>query len=368
MAADCPMKILTAYIIREFMKPFLLSLLFFCVIILIIQVFNDIRFIMEYKATFFLASKYFALQIPALLMQIVPLAVLFGVLFSLSWLSKNSELIAMRAGGVSIFLVAVPLFFSGLVICAASVLFNETVVPKTTKMKSYTKDVEILKMAEPGANRIRQNISMIGATRQVYHIGVFDGTAQTMTDILVLEFGEGTKLRSRIDAKTAKFEGAEWIFYSGYARSFDETGSETFSQPFDRMPVALPERPGDFLKEQKPPQELNLFELYAHVSQLKRNGSDYHKEMVELHRKIALPFGCVILAILGVPWGWSMKKYSGVVVSFGICVLVAFFYMGGMQIGQQLGHSGVLSPFFSMWIMNILFALGAPVLLIRNNR
>lgn len=362
------MKILTRYIVREFMKPFLLSLLFFCVIILIIQVFNDMRFIMEKKAGFYLAFKYFSLQIPALLIQIVPLAVLFGVLFSLSWLSKNSELIAMRAGGVSIFLVAVPLFFSGLAICAASVLFNETIVPKTTKMKSYTKDVEIQKMPEAGANRQRENISMIGADRRIYHIKSFDGSVPSMTDILILEFAEGTKLKSRLDAKSAKFEGDRWVFYDGYARTFDTEGAETSSQPFDRMPYPLPERPGDFLKEQKPPQELNLLELYAYVSQLKRSGSDCHKEMVELHRKIALPFGCVILAVLGVPWGWSMKKYSGVVVSFGICVGVAFFYLGGMQIGQQLGHSGVLSPFLSTWIMNILFAIGGPFLLIRKNR
>src|SRR5580692_6017109 len=107
------MKILTRYILLEFSKPFILSLLAFSILILVIQVFNDIRIILECKPGLLLALKYFLLQIPELLIKIIPIAILMAVLFSLSHLSKNTELIAMRAGGVSVFLVAVPLFFWG---------------------------------------------------------------------------------------------------------------------------------------------------------------------------------------------------------------------------------------------------------------
>jgi lipopolysaccharide export system permease protein len=109
-------------------------------------------------------------------------------------------------------------------------------------------------------------------------------------------------------------------------------------------------------------------ELIKYVQQLQKNGSDCHKELVELNHKLAVPFGCVILAILGVPWGWSMGKYSGVVVSFGICLLVSFFYIGGQQIGQGLGNQGLMSPFLSTWLMNLIFCVIGPILLIRKNR
>ncbi len=362
------MKIITRYILREFLKPFFMALMFFSVVILIIQVFNDMKLIMDHKPGILLAVKYFTLQIPELLIRIIPLAVLFAVLFALGGLAKTNELLAMRAGGVHIFMVAVPLFFCGLIVCLISIAFDELVVPKTTRMMHHAKVVEIEKQPEASLDTSRQNISLRGANNQIYHIGSFDGLGQTMKDVLVLDFQSGVQLKSRIDAKSAKYEKGRWVFYDGYYRAFNNADIEVTSESFDRRPFDLPEKPSDFLKEQKEAGELNLPELVTYIQQLRRNGSDCHKELVILHKKLAFPFGCVILAVLGVPWGWGMGKYSGVMFSLGICILVAFFYLGGMQIGEELGYSGFLTPFYSMWTMNIIFAIGGPLLLIRKNQ
>lgn len=362
------MKILTRYILKEFSKPFFVSILFITVLILAIQGFMEIRLILDYKPGFWIILKYFTLKTPAFLIQIVPIATLFAVLFSLSRLAKNSELIAMRAGGVGIFLVATPLFLTGVLLFGLTLIFNDTIVPKVVKMERHTKWVEIQKQPEPSASLFQQNISKAGLGNHLYHIAAFDGVTNSMTDIMILSFGPDKQLQSRLDAKSAKFEGNQWVFYGGYFRTFDATGNEVSTQAFDRMPLTLPEVPADFLKEQKEPQELDLAELIAYIRQLKLNGFDYHKELVEFHHKIAIPFGCVILSVLGVPWGWRMGKYSGVVLSFLICMAVAFVYLGGMEIGHSLGDSGVLPPFLSMWILNILFAIGGAVLLIKKNR
>ncbi len=362
------MKLLTRYILAEFLKPFLLSLASFSVLILIVQVFNDIKFILEHKPGILLTLKYFSLQVPELMILIVPLSVLFAVLFALSGLAKSNELIAMRAGGVNIFMVAIPLFFAGLIISFLSLGFNEIVVPKSNQMRHHTKVVEIEKQSESGINLVRQNISIRGANNGIYHIGTYDGNTNTMTDVLILQFDNGVHLKARIDAARAKFENGQWVFYNGFYRVFDVNDVEQSAQAFDHMPYSLPEKPYDFIKEQKEPGELNLPELVDYIRQLERNGSDCHKELVEFHKKLAFPFGCVILALLGVPWGWGMGRFSGVVMSFGICIMMAFFYLGGMQIGQNLGYEGVLSPFLSMWSMNILFAIGGPILIIRKNR
>ena len=362
------MKVLTQYILTEFLKPFLMAVAGFSVLFLLVQIFNDMHFIMEFKPNFWVALKYFSLHIPGFIIQIIPIACLFGVLFSLSSLSKGNELIAMRAGGINIYYVAVPLFLSGIIICVSSIFFNELVVPKSEAMKRRVKSVEIVHQPEAEANKFRQDISMIGAGGQLYHIGAFDGTSNTLSDILILEFGPNSHLKSRLDANAAKYENGQWFFYDGYLRVFDDTDTEISAQPFDKMPLNLPEKPDDFLKEHKEPNELNMTELLAYINQLKSNGSDCHKELVELYYKFASPFGCVILSILGVPWGWTMRKYSGVVTSFLICMAVGFVYLGGMQIGQHLGEAGVISPFLSVWIGNIIFALLVPLMLILKNR
>src|SRR5258708_7016125 len=121
------MRILTRYLLSEFFKPFLLATAAFSVLHLVFQIFNDIHMMMEFRPTLWVSLKYFLLQTPRFTVRVVPIAVLFGVLFSLSGLAKTSELIAMRAGGVGIFRVAVPLFFSGLFICFLTIFFNEAV-------------------------------------------------------------------------------------------------------------------------------------------------------------------------------------------------------------------------------------------------
>lgn len=362
------MKILTRYTLMEFAKPFLIATLGFSVLVLIVQIFTDIHFVMEFKPSVYLTLKYFFLQVPGFTVQTLPIAVLFAVLFSLSRLSKNSELIAMRAGGASIFMVAVPLFYCGVVICLLTIFMNEAVVPNTVRMVRHTKNVEIQKSPEDFANLQRQNFPWLGATNEIYHIGSVNGANNTLSDILILDLDGGTHLKSRIDAKSAQYVNDHWVFSQGYLRAFDETDREISAKYFDKMTVPIPEKPSDFLKDPKIPEEMSLFELFKYVQQLEKSGADCHKELVELNHKLAVPFGCVILAVLGVPWGWSMGKYSGVVFSFGICLLVAFIYIGGQQIGQGLGDQGIISPFLSMWIMNLIFSVIGMLLLIRKNR
>ena len=297
----------------------------------------------------------------------MPIAVLFGVLFSLGSLGKGSELIAMRAGGVSIFMVARPILLCGIIVFFMTIIFNETVVPKANHLQ-YQIRLHDIERRPSVQNTSRTNIFMMGANNEMYHIDLFDGNTNTMTNVIVLGFDNGILLKTRLDAKQAQYVNGQWIFSNGYFRIFDDTGAELSYQSFDQMSFSLAEKPQDFLKDEVEPWQLNIFDLYAHIQQLKQSGTDDHKELVEFHKKIAFPFACVILALLGVPWGWSLGKYSGVASSFGICMLVAFSYIGGMQIFQTLGTSGTLPPLASMWIANFIFGAGGIWMLLRNNR
>jgi lipopolysaccharide export system permease protein len=360
------MKILTKYILKEFITPFVLAMVFFATIILVVRVFEDIRFIMDHKPPFLVTTKYFLLQIPFLLLQVTPVAVLMAVLFSLGHLAKGSELIAMRAGGVSILLVTWPLVAMGFLVFLFSLVFNETVVPKANQKKERIKYVEIEKKPVPQM-MVKHNLSIRGAYNRMYHIVMYDGNAKTMEGVLLLEFDQGVRLKSRLDAKSASWRDGNWVFQDGYYRTFDETGLELSAQPFTEMPLELPEKPGDFTREEKEPRDLNMMELLDYIRQLKLAGADYQKEMVELHLKVAFPFACVVLVLLGVPTGWNLGKYSGVAAAFGICLVVAFFYLGLIQVGHALGSSGVLSPFVAVWIANLIFGgLGAWMLVKRN--
>jgi lipopolysaccharide export system permease protein len=362
------LKVLTRYILKEFLSPFLLSMLLFCVIILVVTVLDQLKFIMDHRAGFLLACKYFALQVPFLVLQITPLAVLFAVLFSLGSLSKGSELIAMRAGGVDIFRVTKPLVAAGLVVCVLCVILNETLVPRTKSWADRVKAIEIEKKPIQKES-VRWRVSMRGGGNRMYHLDQFqDGAVPTMRGVLLLEFGQGIRVKSRVDAKEGRYENKQWTLYDGWQRAFNEDGNELMARHFDKLTLPLEEKPSDFLAEQKEARELNMAELIAYINQLKKNGADYQKELVELHLKVSFPFACVVLVLLGVPTGWGLGKWSSVATSTGICLLVAFGYVGLIRVGQALGESGVLSPFIAGWIANFIFTCIGIWLLVKKNR
>lgn len=173
----------------------------------------------------------------------------------------------------------------------------------------------------------------------------------------MLEFGPNGHIKSRVEAKSGDYADGIWTFKNGSRHFFDENDEEQGAQDFDKLSLSLKEKPSDFLKEQREPQQMSFNDLLVYIDDLRNNGSDVHKEEVYLFYKFASPFGCVILALLGVPWGWSMRKYSGRVIAFAICILVGFIYYGGMAIGQDLGNSGIVSPFLSAWFINFVFLL-----------
>jgi lipopolysaccharide export system permease protein len=133
------------------------------------------------------------------------------------------------------------------------------------------------------------------------------------------------------------------------------------------MALPLEEKPSYILAEQREARELNMVELYTYIQRLKKSGADYRKELVEMHLKISFPFACVVLCCWGSrPLG--VGKWSSIATSTGICLMVAFGYVGLIRVGQALGDSGVLSPFLAGWMANLLFTGIGIFLLVKKNR
>jgi len=84
--------------------------------------------------------------------------------------------------------------------------------------------------------------------------------------------------------------------------------------------------------------------------------SDVRKYQVEIHKKYAIAFACVIFVLIGAPIG-MMTKTSGVGMSFSVSAIVFLIYYGALTLGEELADKGVVSPFLAMWISNIIFSI-----------
>ena len=151
----------------------------------------------------------------------------------------------------------------------------------------------------------------------------------------------------------------------GAIRQFHDEGEIITSFRRREFPE-LPEKPEDLAKESIEPEEMRFSELRDYIDKVRRGGGSIDKYQVDLYFKFSFPFTNLIFALIGAALS-SAKRKPSMATGFGLTLLISFSYYGILRIGQSLGHSGVLEPFFAAWMGNIVFLAVGMVLLFRAN-
>jgi lipopolysaccharide export system permease protein len=357
------MKILDRYLIKEFLKPFICCLLIFTALIFIAQLFEELDHIQELGWGTMIY--YFLYRIPFFLAQFAPVAVLLAGLWSLGNLSKNQEITAMKAGGISFRRILVPMLSLALIISLAVLILNESLIPP---LNMKVKRFEEQKMGERPEYERRENVAFYSPDhRYLIYMKSFDGKKSQMLHIQIVTRRPDGTLAKRIDAQKGLYSNGGWNFTEGIEREFDPRGENILQEEgFEERYLPLAVKPSDFSREVQKPEELNLFQLTRYIAQSRREGYDIRKYLVDLHLKIASPFACLIILLVGAPLS-TLSPRSGRLLSFGIAIFIGFFYWGGISVGRSLGRVGILSPLLAAWVANLLF-IGLGLYLLRRAR
>jgi lipopolysaccharide export LptBFGC system permease protein LptF len=124
----------------------------------------------------------------------------------------------------------------------------------------------------------------------------------------------------------------------------------------------LDERPENFERRQKRPEEMDYWQLRDYIRRVERSGGEAQREKVDLFLKIAFPFASFIIVLFGAPLA-SNPRRSGAAVSFGISLFICFIYYSVLRLGQAWGYKGSLPPALAAWLGNILFGAAGVVVL-----
>jgi len=374
------MKILSKYLIKEFIRPLVLVIMAFMCIIMISEFFDRLDTLIKFKPGIVLTLKYFSLRIPEWLVLIMPLSILLATLFSLSNLSQNNEISAMKASGVSLLQITRPIMLLALLSVVMLITFNELIVPFSNKQANYTYNT-LIKKQPFHENYMQYNIVVTGAARRKYTIGILDIRNKLIKNFTIDELSPELSLMRQIYSKEAKwndfvshynkiFFGRKyhWILSDGVIRDFDNTGKKVLKEElFSKKDFFLPESIEDLCSIPENLKHLSYFELKKYVVKLIKNGIPSHRERVELYSRIAYPFSCFIVALLGIPFAFNSPK-SPRAVSFALAIFIIFIFWGIISVGQSLGESKVLPPFIAAWFANIIFGILAMVLLWKTRR
>lgn len=353
------MKILDKYIIKRFLFSFLLAIGLLLLIIIAFDVSEKIDDFIEKQAPFSeIVFKYYFNFIPYFINLFSPLFVFIAVVFVVSKMAGNTEIIAILTNGVSFNRLLLPFIYTGIFLAIFSFFLQNFLIPPANAVRL---DFEKKYIRNPKPFGIRDIHIQISPNEYVFIESFSFKTNKAMMFTLEnIDFKKG--LNRKISANMAQYDSVtgRWILTDVYDRIIlDSTEKLRHVQEID---TALALVPKDFDTRNTNLEVLDFFELNEYIKKQKMRGADNVKFLeVERHRRIAFPFATVILTIIGVAVS-SRKTRGGTGLHIGIGLSLSFAFILMMQISTTFATNGNLPPMLAVWIPNIIFSAVAYLL------
>ena len=359
------MRTLDRYLLREFAGYLALGLLGFITIFIVVDVFEKIDVFLDHSAPASLVFRFYVYRVPEVVVRVLPVALLLATFLSLGQLNKFGELTAMRAAGLSLIRILLPVFAVATLGVLGSLALSEVVVPGANRERDRIYEEQIQRL-RPRTVTERADVTYLGGGGRIFYMRLYLVIERRMHEVSLQEFQNGQLMR-RIDAAEATWDGKRWVFSTGFLRTFLEGGGEKV-EPFGRMSVeGIPERPEDFAKETRQPDEMSYPELRSYVEKLRASGSRVSNYLVDLHLKLAFPLVNLIVVMIGAPIATRLRMQSAA-LGFGLSVTISFLYYAFMRTGQALGHNGALPPYLAAWLGDLVFGAFGLVMMFQAQR
>ncbi|SJZ47114.1 LptF/LptG family permease [Selenihalanaerobacter shriftii] len=364
------MKIIDKYIIKELMAPLFFGVFAFTSLFVGTDILFELADLMiEWGVSIGTAGKLFFLSLPEVIVLTFPMAMLLATLLSFGRLSGDSEVVALRAGGVSFIRLIIPVLIIAFLISGLTIVLNETVVPNSQDMyRKITWDVKHREKMPTTQKHLR--ITPIdpktGKIDYIFYAYTFDGSTMTMQDVTFQDYSNG-KVVQVIEANKAKWTDKQWQFIDGIiynTSSKERVPTMEFNKYFVKK---LNREPKQMTRAQKEPDEMSLNELDKYIKLREEEGRDTASLRVLYHQRYAIPFSCFIFALVGAPLGLQPNR-SGASIGLGLSIVIIFIYYTFMTIGSTLGQAGTLAPAIGAWLQNIIFTIVGIGLVIKTTR
>jgi len=354
--------VLTRYVGREFLKLVGLSLGALILVYLLFDFIDRAGNFFRTDPKLIHVALYYVYKVPTIVFQLAPVSVLLACLLTLAILSRNSEITAMKAGGVSVPRIVAPIVALAALIAVISFAINEFIVPMATQRMKYVQTVYIKK--QEWRDKIRKVDLWYKSPGAIYNIDRFDPQLGRLEGVHLLHFDEAFNLVDRTDAAGAQWFNNGWTAFNGVHRTFRDN-TLTGEQPFAEQRLELPETPENLKVYKRDPEQMGFRELREYVAELRREGYDVRRYVVDLHGKVSFSLISIVMAVLGVPWAIRSGRQGGVAFGIGLAVIIGVVYWIVLGFSLALGRSGALPPIAAAWGPHALFGVVGLIGLLR---
>ena len=363
-------RILDEYVVREFLGIFLLVLSGFVMLMLVFTFFEDIKDILQRNIPLSTVGAYLINLAPDMIYHITPLAVLIAVLVTFGVLNRNSEIIAMKACGISLYRLVIPIVSIAGLLAVGLFLFDQFYLPQANRRQEALHN--IIKGRPPQTVLHPEQNWIFGQPRpgepgRIFYYQFFDPKINEFANLSIFEFDPSTfALSRRIFATRAVWNPADgtWSFLNGWQREIAGASVAEY-HPFLKASFAeIHEAPGYFTKEKWQAQEMNFGQLDRYISDLRQSGFDTMRLRVELWHKLAYPLMAVVIAVLAIPFALSMGRRSSL-TGIAMAIAVTLVYIVIDSFFGALGNVNYLPAAMAAWSSDLLFGLVGSYLLLK---
>ena len=358
------MRILNRYILKEILTHALLGLALFTFVLFARDVGRLLELLVRRSASFGTVIWLFLLTLPPTLALTIPMAVLVGILIGLSRMASDSEVTAVRAAGLSVARFVVPVAAFALVGAALSSFTSIYLAPRAVR--------ELVRIQNAlAASQVPANIQP----------RVFEESFPNLVLYVNDVRGDGSDWRGVFLADLASKNGPT-VTFAERGRVLPDSGGNKLQlhlvngSRHEVRPEPEEYLISHFLQSDIPvtlerPAEMQARRFTGHYTSelLARPPGDPDGLLarIELHRRLALPAACLVLALVGIPLGLSSRrggKSTGVILT----LLLVFCYYLLLVAGISMARQGRLGPGPALWLANTFFFLLGCLLLVRVDR
>ncbi|PVX30807.1 LPS export ABC transporter permease LptG [Sphingomonas pokkalii] len=302
---------------------------------------------------------YVTLRVPQIVQTFLPYSVLGGAIFTLAQLNQNSEIIALKSGGLSAHQVLAPLMLSGLVVAGLSFTFNDRIVSRATATLEQWKKVDYAPLPVDRGDRANVWVQAGGNLIEVKQIKG-KGTAAQLYDIIVYERTNGS-LTSVLGAKHGVYAGSAWRVDG--AKRFD-VASGTISTIGTTI-IGQGVRPDQFTLAHVDPDSMSFGELRAAIQELKEAGRPTKALEGSLWHKLSGPLSAFLMPLLGAVSAFGLARSGKLFVRVVIGMALGFLYFVADNFALAMGNLGAYPPFLAAWAPFLLFLMIGEAVLLR---
>lgn len=356
--------------VAELSGPFGFGLSAFTLIFAATQILAISRLVSDQHAPLGAVIEYFLWQLPGIIVLVIPMAMLLGVLLALQRLSGESEVTAMKAGGISLVRTVAPLLAVGFAVSLLALVLQEGVVPNANDRATYLRDQVIQHVGLFGGGNLTVVTKLPNGGRQLTTFTGYEASTQTLLNVTLIQYDLANRPVLIVFSDRANYEQPTWTFTNATEYHFAADGTTwTETAPAQRWDIG--QKPSQILQRaaSNNPENMSRAQIRELIASGQLSPAEVRTYQTSYQEKLARPFASFVFTLIAVPFGLRAVRgggAGGTGLGFGLAVAIVFVYFVIASIFSAVFTGlggGPWAAALGAWLPNAIFTtIGALML------